>query len=201
MAPGAAANQVVSLDERRLLQRHQKGDSDAFGELVSLYRRSVYGYLVRCGVPSAHQEDLFQEIFLRVHHAAARYQPERALKPWLFTIVANVVRTHFRRAKVRRLVRADPSALETAPSAQPSGEELTQAQQTARWLEGALQKLPIVQREALILCALEKMSIQDAATALNTNPNTLKTNLRRARISLADQLRRKNKAEAKESQR
>ena len=59
--------------------------------LVSRYRAAVYSYLVRCGVAEADRDDLFQEIFIRIHRAASRYRPDCPLHPWLFTIVANAV--------------------------------------------------------------------------------------------------------------
>ena len=195
------SEEVVSLDERRLLLRHREGDPAAFGELVSLYRSSVFGYLVRSGVPRGHQEDLFQEIFLRVHKSAGQYQSDRALKPWLFAIVTNVVRSHYRKLRVRQLISADPQAVDEAQSALPSSEELSQAQQTARWLEQALKKLPLKHREVIILCAVEKMSPQDAAKALGANLSTVKTNLRRARIDLAKQLQKRDRAASREQSR
>jgi len=79
-------------DERRLLLLHRDGDPGAFVRLVAKYRRPVFSYLVRCGVPVADRDDLFQEVFLRVHAAAAQYQDHRPLHPWLFTVVANAVR-------------------------------------------------------------------------------------------------------------
>src|SRR5687768_12742063 len=94
---------VVMLEERRLLSRHLEGDQQAFTELVRAYRSPVYGYLVRCGVAESARDDLFQEVFLKIHGAAKSYTPERDLKPWLFTIVANTVRSHFRRKKIEAM--------------------------------------------------------------------------------------------------
>ena len=87
---------VVNLDERHWLARHCRGDRDAFGELMNAYQAPLYGYLVRCGVPAASRDDVFQEIFVKVHLAAASYQPSRPLRPWLFTIAANSVRNYLR---------------------------------------------------------------------------------------------------------
>ena len=61
----------VNIDERRLLPMHSEGYAGAFRELVERYRAPVYGYLVRCGVAPAMRDDLFQDIFMRIHTAAA----------------------------------------------------------------------------------------------------------------------------------
>ena len=91
-------------DERELLLRHRDGDPSAFPRLVARYRAPVYSYLVRCGVRESDRDDVFQDIFIKVHRAAAQFQSERPLHPWLFTIVANTVRTHHRKQRVKELV-------------------------------------------------------------------------------------------------
>ena len=63
-------------DERELLLRHLGGEPGAFADLVSRYRAPVYSYLLRCGVAEPDRDDLFQEIFIRIHRSASRYRPE-----------------------------------------------------------------------------------------------------------------------------
>ena len=67
--PDAMA-QVVPISDRALLERHQKGDRDAFAQLMNHYANSVYGYLSRCGVRPADRDDLFQDVFEKVHRAS-----------------------------------------------------------------------------------------------------------------------------------
>ncbi len=50
----------------------------------------------------------------------------------------------------------------------------------------AILKLPLEQREALVLCAVEGLELADAAEALGVPGDTVKTRLRRARMSLAE---------------
>jgi RNA polymerase sigma-70 factor (ECF subfamily) len=142
--PGAL--QPGPTDERELLLRHRGGEPGAFAGLVASYRRPVYSYLSRCGVPETDRDDLFQEIFVKIHTSSGQYQSDRPLHPWLFTIVANAVRTYHRRNKVRAMVFADPPAHEPR-SADADGERQAMARQTAAWLEREIQKLPLAQRE------------------------------------------------------
>ncbi len=90
--PADRRRDVVDLEERTWLSRHCRGDASAFPALLEAYRRPVYGYLVRSGVAEANRDDIFQNIFLKIHAAARSYDPTRPLRPWLFTIVANTVR-------------------------------------------------------------------------------------------------------------
>jgi RNA polymerase sigma-70 factor (ECF subfamily) len=174
---------VVNLDERQWLARHCRGDREAFTALMNAYQAPVYGYLVRCGVPPASRDDVFQEIFVKIHLAAASYQPSRPLRPWLFTIAANSVRNHFR-DESRHRVAGDTQAGNT-PSGNHGPRELAEIQETVAWLEGALPTLPLAQREVLLLGSIAGLRLQDIATVLGIPLNTVKTLIRRARASLA----------------
>ncbi len=174
---------VVNRDERHWLPRHCRGDREAFGELMKAYRARVYGYLVRCGVPPASRDDVFQEIFVKIHLAAASYQPSRPLRPWLFTIAANSVRNHLRdesRFRGAGSVRAD-----SEPSGDHGPQALAEIHETVSWLEQALPRLPPEQREVLLLGSVGGLRVQDVAASLDIPLNTVKTLTRRARMNLA----------------
>ncbi len=183
---------VVDLEERTWLARHRRGDASAFPALMAAYRRPVYSYLVRSGVADADRDDVFQAIFLKIHAAADSYDPARPLAPWLFTIVANSVRNHFRdgnRGAHLRLADDDPP---DPPDPAPGPERIASARQTLAWLEGALATLPPAQREVLLLTAIVGLRQQDVAAALDLPLNTVKTHLRRARLALAARLAERN---------
>jgi len=177
---------VVNLDERQWLPRHCRGDGSAFAELMDAYQSPVYGYLVRCGVPSASRDDVFQEIFVKIHLAAASYQPSRPLRPWLFTIAANNVRNHLRDESRRR--GSGSVDVDSKPSGDHGPRALAEIDETVAWLEQALPRLPLEQREVLLLGSVAGLRLQDIATILEIPLNTVKTLTRRARMGLAKAL-------------
>jgi RNA polymerase sigma-70 factor (ECF subfamily) len=178
---------VVDLEERTWLTRHCRGDASAFPALLAAYRRPVYGYLVRSGVAAADRDDLFQSIFLKIHAAAQSYDPTRPLGPWLFTIVANTVRNHFRAQAVpiATVPRDDPDDPLDPRDPNPGPEHIAEVRETIAWLEQALLALPLAQREVLLLVTVTGLRQQDVANSLNLPLNTVKTHLRRARLALA----------------
>lgn len=196
-APGA---DVVPLSDRVLLDRHLRGDRDAFPELMRTYGSSIHGYLARSGVPAQERDDLFQEVFCKVHRALSRGLPDGSVRAWLFAITVNTARDSFRRAKVRSVVRLDESAGHDveggAREHQP--DRSAEARETASFLEQEIAKLPLEQREVLVLCGVEGMSLEEAATAVDAPVNTVKTRLRRARLVLADAMKRRGLAAERE---
>jgi RNA polymerase sigma-70 factor (ECF subfamily) len=193
MEMAASEAEVARDDGGPLLAAHGNGDLEAFPRLVQQYRRPVYGYLFHCGVAEPDRDDLFQEIFVRVHQRARTYDPSRPFHPWLFTVVANAVRTYFRKQK-RRLFFFPGPPLEDVRDDAPDGEAIASAQETTDWLERAIQALPFSQREVLVLATLENLPMNDIASILGLPVNTVKTQLRRARLRLMESYERRTRA-------
>jgi RNA polymerase sigma-70 factor (ECF subfamily) len=192
----AETGRVVALDERRLLPRHCEGDGAAFGELVTAYRAPVFGYLVRCGISEDVRDDLFQEIFIKIHNAARSYHPDKPLKPWVFTVVANTVRSHYRKLRVRQLVGQDDKP--DRANQDPSSQDVVEAHETAAWMNAVLATLPFSQREVVALSCIEKLDQNEVGAALGMPVATVKTHLHRARATLAKALARRNKRAGRE---
>lgn len=189
---------IVRPDERQLLLRHREGDAEAFAGLVAEYRAPVYSYLARCGVEAGDRDDLFQDVFIKIHRAADSYDAERPLHPWVFTIVSNTVRSHLRKRRVRQLVfgssgrEDDPEGAEQVADPAPDGERRTAARETANFIHRELARLRLVQREVVLLACVEKLPLKDIAAVLGIPVNTVKTHLRRARLALAGALAREH---------
>ena len=111
----------------------------------------------------------------------------RPLHPWLFTIVANTVRTYHRKRRVRALLHGDPPQHEP-PSPNPDSERVSAARQTAAWLEERIRRLPLPKREVVILACIENLPLKEVANVLGLPLGTVKTHLRRARLALAAEL-------------
>ncbi|MDH3689797.1 MAG: hypothetical protein OEU36_10000, partial [Gammaproteobacteria bacterium] len=58
----AGAQEIVDLEERSWLPRYCRGDAVAFTQLMVAYRKTVYSYLVRCGLNKETRDDVFQEV-------------------------------------------------------------------------------------------------------------------------------------------
>jgi len=76
----------------------------------------------------------------------------------------------------------------------PDGEALASARETTDWLERAIQALPFSQREVLVLATLENLPMNDIASILGLPVNTVKTQLRRARLRLIASYDRRTRA-------
>lgn len=184
----------------KLLSRYVEGDQSAFAELMKTYSTPIYSYLYRCGVPRAERDDLFQEIFCKVHRAAPTFDANRPLRPWLFTITINTVRNHFKRERREKVVQF-PTYTEIEVDAREDQHASLEAREVARWLEDQLDQLPEPQRQILLLCRVEQLPQKEVAEILDLPVNTVKTHLHRARLHIARALARHRAQQQREASR
>lgn len=184
-------------EEGHWIERHLAGDPTAFSCIIARYERPVMAYLSRCGIDGASADDIFQEIFVRVHRGAGSYNSERPFRVWLFTIVANTMRSHFRHRAVR--TRKPARDYMPPPAPLPHAAEVLEARRTASALQEALELLPERQREVIILIAVEQLNHEQVAEVLSIPVGTVKTYARRARLALAKALRRREVTAERES--
>ena len=69
-----------------LMERYAGGDVDAFEELFRRFETSTYSYFLKRTRSPERAQDLYQELFLRIHRARNSYDPARPFAPWFFRI-------------------------------------------------------------------------------------------------------------------
>jgi len=129
-------------------------------------------------------EDLAQEALVKAWHARKQFKTGTNLRAWLFTILRNSYYSYARQSwREPRWVDNDQIAeqIEVPPREQEWAMELSD---TVR----ALNTLPGVQRDALILVGAGGLTYQDAATICGTSLGTLKSRVARGRVTLLHRL-------------
>ncbi len=134
-----------------------------------------------CG-NSDRADDLVQETLVKAWVGMDSFTEGTNLTAWLFTILRNIYYSDYRK---RRRETADPDGVMAArmvtPAAQTSHMEFLN-------VHAALQKLPLDQREALILIGASGLSYDEAAAVCGCAPGTMKSRVNRARNRLLELL-------------
>jgi RNA polymerase sigma-70 factor (ECF subfamily) len=84
--------------DEALMARYADGDPEAFDQLFRRYEGRVYAFFVRRSGCPERAQDLYQELFLRIHRARDRFDGERPFAPWLFQIAHRLLVDDVRRA-------------------------------------------------------------------------------------------------------
>lgn len=180
----ARLDTVVHSSDSEIIAALARGETRAFDEAYARLRAPVYAFLVRLTGKVALAEDLMQETWLRLARAAPELPPHTELRPWLFTVARNLYRSHRRWAAIDTERLREFGLLPTPASASPF--EALAADGTERALEGAIARLPLDQREVLLLCGVSGFDPAQAARMLGVTPEAARQRLARARARLRE---------------
>ncbi len=98
-------------DEVDLIHRAQRGDSEAFAQLVRSYDQNVLRMALNLLHSQEDARDIYQEAFLRVYRNLPKFRFDCSFSTWLYRIVANLCLDQIRKRKVRK---EEGSSIETA---------------------------------------------------------------------------------------
>lgn len=196
----AAATDLIrarSTVERKFIERLKTGEATAFDLLVTRYSADIYALLYRLTESREDAADLTQETFLRALKAIKNFRGEADLKTWLFRIAVNESRNRFRWWKRRRrettvsldaaIGDSETALSDTFSSTSATPEEDVLRREREISLRRALQSLPEIFRQAVVLCDIEGFSYEEIAATLGVNIGTVKSRIARGR----EELRRK----------
>jgi len=174
--------------ELRLVVRLKAGDPAAFEAIYEAYRPRLFGYLVRLSRRRDVAEDLLEETWLRLVTRSATLTDEARLGPWLFTVARNLYFSWRRSRAVDRTRTTDLDPAWPAPERGDSPFEAAARRELERRLEAALARLPLRDRELLLLVGVEGLTPSEAASVCGLPAVTLRARLHRAREKLAAEM-------------
>lgn len=174
---------MTPISDHELMQRTAQGDSRAFGLLVARWQSRLSNVLGRIAGPVGN-DDLCQEVWLRVHAARARYQPQGAFSTWLYRIALNVVRDHARRH--RRWLPWDDWFQPASPELPPDDAAVEAEEHAA--VRAAVARLPDKLREAIVLKHFGELTFAEVAQVLDQPLSTVKSRVETGLLELRRQL-------------
>ncbi|HYV97656.1 MAG TPA: sigma-70 family RNA polymerase sigma factor [Gemmatimonadaceae bacterium] len=168
-------------DEKGWILAAQRGDQNAFGELVRRHQRRAYAVARAIVLNHEDAEDAVQEAFLHAFRALDRFRPDQAFGAWLHRIVANAALDLTRRRKVREADELPETV--ASPFHDPA-----EAGDLRQRLREALAELPPRQRAVIVLHDIEGFKHAEIGTALGIPEGTARSDLHYARARLRDAL-------------
>ena len=168
------------LSDGELVRKAREGDNGAFGTLVSRYMRAAYA--VSRSVTGGHQdaEDAVQEAFIVALERLEECRSPDRFSGWFLAIVRNRSRNLVRREILRDTEDVPKGAADTGRTPEQVREQ-TELQER---LQSALQRLPQVQREIVLLHDLEGWKHREIAERLELPAGTIRSHLHFARKAL-----------------
>ncbi len=205
-ADSAPALHIVRPEETAETIRHdqmvmaaQKGDLNAFNELVTCYEQRVYNLSYRLLGDNEAAADATQDTFFQAYRALGQYRGG-SFKSWLLRIASNLCYDQLR-AKMRRPSSSLEAILEQAEEVGGSAlgwmeDEGADPQDHAlrheilREVGEALQELPYEQRLVVVLSDVQGLSYEEIVSVTGSSLGTVKSRLNRGRLKMREILQK-----------
>lgn len=175
------------ISDEELMVQYQQGDQLAFQSLFVRHKRGVYGYILRHTRSEQESEEIFQDVFIKLHRAAPNWLPTAKFTTWLYTIVRNLCIDVHRKKKNRKTVSLDDndggedrSLYDVIASDAPSPDSQSSDTEIGKVLEGALAKINADQKEVFLLREKNGLKFEEIAEVLGVSINTVKSRMRYA---------------------
>ena len=187
------------MDETILIQKSQRGDMDAFEQLLLRYEKKVYTIAYKYMGNAEDASDLAQEALIKAYQSIGTFRGESSFGTWIGRITANKCLDELRKRKKLQTTSLDEeleleegSVQKEIVSERDTPEQHTIRQETVHYVQQKLQQMKEEDRMVLVLRELEGHSYEDIADMLNCSLGTVKSRISRARnylkeLVLADQ--------------
>jgi RNA polymerase sigma-70 factor (ECF subfamily) len=158
----------MSHDLQTIITRAQRGDRDAFRQLLAMHYAMIYRVSYRLTGISADAEDVAQEVCMALVHKLASYKGGSSFTTWLYRVVVNQCRDSHKKRKADSA--RDTAYVELAAMEEADARE---ANQKTAWLYRAVAALEEPYRETALLVVAEELSHAEAAKVLDCKESTI----------------------------
>jgi RNA polymerase sigma-70 factor (ECF subfamily) len=189
----------MEADDLALVEQAKAGDGAAFRTLVVRHQRKVYAVALGIVKDPDLAWDVAQEAFVRVHRHLPEFKGDSAFTTWLFRIASHLAIDAVRKERQSQKDQLDDvreadvaegaeGILSTALGQDPRENALRR--ELAGKLQEALEALPVIHREILVLREVEGLSYEELAARLGIQKGTVMSRLFHARKKMQAELER-----------
>jgi RNA polymerase sigma-70 factor (ECF subfamily) len=168
-------------EEYAVIRKCLAGDPDHYAVLVDRYKDMAYNIAFRMLGDADAAKDMAQEGFIAAYNALGDFKFNSRFSSWLYRIVVNKCRDHFRAG--RENIPVD-EICDSIAGPGPSPEKAASCRQTGDVVQQALNRLPRDYREVIIMKHIEGLDYQEIADALGVSVSALKVRAHRGREML-----------------
>jgi RNA polymerase sigma-70 factor, ECF subfamily len=179
---------LMDLNLQATVKKAKAGDESAFAELYQRFSGPIFRFVWQMSGSKTAAEDILQEVFLVFVQKLDSYDMERGnLSSYLYGIARNIVMRWLQQHQDESM--ADGN-LEDRVTKSKDGNPLAELtrEELVACLRKAILTLPATYREVIVLCELQELSYQEAASIIGCAIGTVRSRLHRGRSLLLQKL-------------
>jgi len=176
--------------DRDLIEKCRAGDSEAWKTLVEKYSRRIFNIVYQFTSSVEDSEDLTQEIFIKVFRSLNNFDTETAFIPWLIRVSKNYCIDNYRLRRRSKIAKDSEQALTMHKDYTYHPFKSLLEKERASFLMKGIQALSVDLRTIVVLRDIQGFNYSEIAEALGIPEGTVKSRINRARIELAQILKK-----------
>jgi RNA polymerase sigma-70 factor (ECF subfamily) len=198
MSEKSRNSERMSSNDTELIMLAQRGNMDAFEQLVQRYDKKVLTIAAGYVDNADDAKDIYQEVFLRVYKALPKFQHRSEFSTWLFRITTNVCLTHRSRSKRHSHTSLDRTAgdddgqshaLKESLADDSSADQQTRDAEISTKIEEALKGLSPRQRMVFTLKHYDGYKLREIAQMMKCTEGSVKKYLFEGTARMRKQLK------------
>ena len=175
-------------NEEEIISRILGGDLNSFRLLVKQYERLVICMVNRVIQQQEDEEDVCQEVFIKVYKNLASFKFQSRLSTWIAQIAYSTALNHLKKISGKKGLTSDISNFENYHQATDNPESILLKKNASLFIQNEISKLPVQYRTVITLYHLNEMSYHEIEEITGMPEGTVKNYLFRARKLLKDNL-------------
>ena len=164
-----------SLPDEEIVDRVLRGDRPLFELIMRRHNQRIYRTIRSILHNEADVEDAMQQAYVDAYAHLRDFAGRAKFSTWLTRIAVHEALARKRRA------RPEGEPMNELPDESRGPEQRAEDAETQKLLAGAIDELPEHFRTVFVLRAVQGLSVEETADALDLNSETVKTRLHRAR--------------------
>ncbi len=174
---------MTNEEEFHCIDRVLAGDQQAYAILVDKHKYYAFSIALKILQNKSEAEEVAQDAFVKAYHHLGNFNREAKFSTWFYRIVFNTAISAKRKSKV-----IFQSIENTIVEYNPGNDGTLESADKKKYVNQAMAKLNENDRVALSLFYLEEFSLDEIAAITNSQANTIKVRIHRARQRMADEL-------------
>lgn len=159
--------------DQELVVQIGTGDREALAELFLRYQQPILSFAHRMVRDVNAADSVTQDVFVRVLRHADKFDPKQKVRPWIYTIAANLCRDYLSKQGRRSTVEL---AVEPPAPLEGALEQLATSEECAR-VKKAVQELPEIYREIIVMRVYEQLPYAEIAGILDIREGTARSRM------------------------
>lgn len=158
--------ELLNRTDEELMLLYQNGSEASFQILYDRHSSKIFGFILKRIQNKETANEVFQDVFIKIHKSKHLYNKSLPLLPWIFTITRNAVFDYAKRG----------NKVEIATPVEKMDERAAMEDQQELGLDfqPSLLKLPLQQKLAVEMRYYDEKTFEEIAETLNTSPMNIR---------------------------